>query len=177
MALNKVSQRVLDAVYARLSDPTSGFNPRFVTNAGIYGISPTFFQIEWAGTSQNFFFAQVNPDMLEQTSIFKYPMANMFIQESGHTGVERFHQFSGIIRCIFEVWLSWKNIRGKQNHEIYANCVEDVVYDVIQRVENQNWPNPLVYNGDIQCRRGPLTFAAENFRQRVGFSMLFQIHQ
>ncbi len=176
MSLNKVSQRVLDAVYARLSSATDGFNARLAINAPAYNL-PIFFQIEWTGTSQNFFFAQINPDMLEQTGIFKYPMACMYIQESGQTGDERFHQFSGVVRCIFEVYLSWKNIRGKQNHEAYANCVEDVVYDVIQRVENQNWAMPLVYNGMIQCRRGPLQFAAENFRQRVGFSMVFQIHQ
>ncbi len=177
MALVKVSQKVTDAVLARLSSSTSGYNVGMEAQTINYGIPSTFAQIDWSPQTQNFFLAQVNPDLLEQTSIFKYPLACLYTLESGQTGEQRFTQFSGIVRCVFELYLSWKAIKGLQNHEAYANCVEDVVYDVINRVENQNWGKPLVYNGNIQCRRGPLQFAAENWRQRVAFSMMFGLHQ
>ncbi len=175
MALNKVSQRILDAVYSRLS-ATDGFNTSMVTQAAQYSLD-SFIQIDWSTTSQNFMFGQMNPDLLEQTGIFKYPFSCLYIMESAQTGEEKFNQFSGNIRCIFEVYLSWRQIKGIQNFEKYPNCVEDVVFHVINRVENQNWGKPLVYNGGIQCKRGPLAFAGDNFRQRIGFSMMFQVHE
>ncbi len=175
--LNKISQRVLDAVYARLSDANTGFNVGIANNASNYGLSPNFIQIDWSSASQNFYFAQIDPALLETSGILKYPFACLYTKESAQTGEQRFNQFSGLIRCILEVNLSWTQIKGLQNHEIYSNCVEDVVYDVINRVENQNWGEPLVYNGGIQCKRGPLIFGAQNFRQVVGFSMLFGLHQ
>lgn len=177
MALNKVSQRVTTAVYARLSSNTTGVNPGFVANAPNYGIPTTYLNIDWSATSKNFFLGQWSPDMFEQTSICTYPLTCLYILQSRQTGEQRFNQFSGNIQCVFDMWLSWKQITGRIPFENYVNCIEDVVIDVMNRVENQNWGKPLVYNGNIECRRGPLQFAAENFRQRLGFSMLFQVHE
>jgi len=36
---------------------------------------------------------------------------------------------------VFEVNLSWVPIRGTQSREVYSSCVEDVVIDVFNRVE------------------------------------------
>lgn len=177
MALTTISQKILDAVYSRLSNATTGFNPSFASQAVQYSISPTFVQIDWSAQSQNFFFAQLGPDMLEQSSIFRYPLAFMYIGESAQIGTQKFAKYSANVRCVFELYLSWKNMKALQNYEKYTNCVEDVVVDVINRESNQNWGKPLVYNGNIQCKRAPVVFGAENFRQRMGFAMLFEIHQ
>ena len=174
--LNKVSQQVLTAVLSRLADQISGFNSGMSTNAGIYGIDTSYISIDWSSSSTNFYIAQVDPDLLEKTGLVKYPFACMYIKESGSTGDQKFTQFSGLVRCVLEFHMSWKQIKGLQNHEVYANCVEDVVYDVVNRVENQDW-SPLTYNGQIQCKRGPLVYGAENFKQVVGFSMMFQVNQ
>lgn len=174
--LNRVSHQVLTAVYNRLSDQSSGFNIGLSTAAAVYGISPTFAQIDWSPQSSNFYIAQIDPELLEKSGILRYPFACLYIKESGETNDQKFNQFSGLIRCIFEVHMSWGQIKGLQNHEVYANCIEDVVYDVINRVQNQNW-SPVVYNGQIQCKRGPLIYGAQNFKQVIGFSMLFQLHQ
>lgn len=175
--LNKVSQSAVDAAFSRLSHATTGFNPTFATAAAVYGIPTNFVSFDFTDASQNFWFGQINPDLLEQTAIFKYPLACMYIQESGQTGTQKFNQFSGVVRVIVEVYLSWKEIKGKHNFEKYCSCVEDTMIDVFNRVENQDWSYPVVYNGGIQCRRGPLSFAAENFRQRVAFSLLFEVHR
>lgn len=177
MALNTVSQRVLDAVYARLSSVTSGFNVGIVNQAPNYNLSPNFVEIDWGQNSTNFYFAQIDPLLLEQSGILRYPFACMYIKESAQTGEQRFNQFSGLVRCVFEVHLAWTQIKGLRNHEAYCNCVEDVVIDVINRVENQNWGKPLVYNGGIQSKRGPLVYGAKNFKQPIGFQMLFGIHE
>lgn len=177
MALNKVSSRIVDAVYARLSAPISGVNAGIIIQAPTYGLPPDLLNVNWTPQSKNFAFGQVTSDIMEKTGIFTYPFCCLYILETAQTGEQRFNQFSGAIRCLFEVFLSWRSIKGMQNYEAYPNCVEDVVFDVINRKENQNWGSPLVYNGNIQCRRGPLEMAAENFRQRLTFHMLFGLHQ
>jgi hypothetical protein len=175
--LNKVSQQVLDAMYARLSSPTTGFNPSIVSQAAKYGIPANFVSIDWSATSQNFYFDQIDSELLEASSPIQYPFSCLYILDSAFTGTQKFVQFSGIIRCIFEVNLSWISAKGMQNREVYPNCVEDVVFDVINRVENQNWPEPLVYNGGIQCKRGRTIFGAQNWKKKLAFATLFEIHQ
>ncbi len=61
--------------------------------------------------------------------------------------------------------------------EVYVNCVESTVISIANEVQNQNWGKPMVYNGGIQCRRGPLTFDGQNWRQKVGFAFLLEIHE
>jgi len=176
MAVAQISQRVLAAIKSRLVAGSGGFNQLMISQARAYGLEP-FLTIDFSATSTNFFLAQVAPDLLEQTAIFTYPLLCLYILESEVTNDQKFQTFSGAVRAIIDVYLSYKNIRGKQDHESYASCVEDVVIDIMNREANQNWGNPLVYNGDIRCKRGPLLFAAENWRQRVGFSLLFGVHE
>lgn len=176
MALDKVSQRVLDAVYARLN-ASNGYNAGIAAQAVNYSIDPATMQLDFSPTSQNFYFDQIDTDLLERSGAIKYPFGCLYILESAQTNTQKFVQFSGVVRCIFEINLSWIQIRGIQNREIYSNCVEDVVIDVINRVENQNWGKPLVYNGQIQSKRGPSIFGAQNYKKKIGFSMIFELHQ
>lgn len=174
--LDKVSQRVLDAVYTRLS-AANGYNAGIAAQAPFYGINASTMQLDFSAASQNFYFDQIDSESLEKSGTIKYPFACLYILESAQTNEQKFAQFSGAIRCVFEVNISWVPIRGTQNREVYSNCIEDVVIDVINRVDNQNWGKPLVYNGQIQCKRGPTVYGAQNFRKKVGFSMIFGLHQ
>lgn len=174
--LDKVSQRVVDAVYSRLS-ASNGFNAGMAAQTLVYGLPPDFFIIDWSETSQNFYFDQIDTELLEKSGTIKYPFASLYIYETIQTNDQKFTQFSGVVRCIFEVNLSWTPIRGTQNREAFSSCVEDVVFDVINRVDNQNWGKPLVYNGLIQCKRGPTAFGAQNFKKKLAFLMTFGVHQ
>jgi hypothetical protein len=174
VSLYAVSQQVLTAVYNRLSDPVTGFNPGVVTNAPNYGITNPL-QVDWSPSSMNFTFGQIDPSLVDDTGILTYPFVTLYTKESAQDGNQRFTQFSGIIRAIFECNLSFIPIKGQQNFEAYGNMLEDVVIDVINRTANQNWGKPITYNGQIQCKRGPVLYGAENFKQQVGFSMLFRV--
>jgi hypothetical protein len=174
MAVSMISQNVWNQVYARLSAPSGGFNDGLAANAVNYGLS-TFIQVSWTAPSNNFFPGQVDFQDLETSGILKYPAACLYILESANANLEKFHQFSGPVRCVFEVGLSWTSIKGQVPFDSYANCVEDVVIDVVNRMENQDWTNNVSYNGQIQCKRGPITFGAQNYRQKVGFSMMFEV--
>lgn len=176
MALQKVSQKVIDAVYARLN-AADGYNAGITTQAPVYGISASALQLDFSATSQNFYFDQIDSELLEKSGIIRYPFGCLYVLESIQTNDQKFNQFSGLVRCVFEVSISLVPIRGVLNRESYSNCVEDVVIDVINRVENQNWGHPLVYNGNIQCKRSPTTYSAQNYKKTVGFSMLFGVHQ
>jgi hypothetical protein len=174
--LGKVSSQVLDAVYARLS-AANGYNSGIATQAPLYNLTAAAMQLDFSSSSQNFYFDQIDSEDLEKSGTIKYPFACLYILDSAQTGEQKFSQFSGIIRCVFEVNLSWVPIRGTQSREVYSSCVEDVVIDVFNRVENQNWGKPLVYNGQIQCRRGPTMFGAQNFKKKLWFSAVFGLHQ
>lgn len=174
--LGKVSQQVLDAVYARLS-AANGYNAGVVLQAPVYGLAAATMQLDFSASSQNFYFDQIDSELLEKSGTIKYPFGCLYILDSTQTNEQKFAQFSGAIRCIFDVYLSWVALRGTQSREIYSSCVEDVVIDVINRVDNQDWGKPLVYNGQIQCRRGPTVYGAQNYKKRVSFVMMFQLHQ
>jgi hypothetical protein len=175
-ATNQIAQQVLSAVYARLS-ASGGFNAGIIAQAPLYGLPTNFIQLDWSPTSQNFFFDQIDPDSVEATGIISYPGACLYVDESFQTGVQKFTKFSGTILIVFEVWLSWVPMKEMQLRENYSNCVEDVVVDVINRVSSQNWGFPLVYNGMMRCKRGQTRFGAQNFKKKLSFSMVFELHQ
>ena len=173
---NQISQLVLNAVYTRLA-AADGYNFTIANQANLYNINPNDLLLDFSATSQNFYFDQIDAAMLEQSASIKYPFACLYILESAHTGEQKFTTFSGLVRCVFEVTLSWVGVRGTQNREGMSNCIEDSVIDIINRVSNQNWGEPLVYNGQIQCRRGPTSFGANNWKKKIGFSLFFGLHQ
>jgi hypothetical protein len=122
-------------------------------------------------------FGQIDPLLVEKSGIMTYPFCCLYVRESANTNIQKFNQFSGQVRCVFDVYLSWIPIKGLQNFDAYPNCVEDVVFDVINRELNQDWAMPVVYNGMAQARRGPVIYGAQNWKQQIGFSFVFEVHQ
>jgi hypothetical protein len=181
MSVLQISDLAVQAIYNRLSHPTTGFNATFVENATAHGIPADYISIDFdPQTTKNFAFAYLEPDAIEQSMTASFPFATLYCMESDNLrgDPQKFSSFSGIVRIVFEVFLSWKPILGKAvRFDRYGSCVESAVVDVINRVENQNWGHPLAYNGNIQCRRGPLQFAAENWRQRISFSIIVGVHK
>lgn len=171
----QVSDLPLAAVFNRISDAVTGFNPLFQQQAPLYSVSPTFCQFDFTTASFNFCFGQVDPDQIEVTGDIKYPFACMYVLDSANTNEIKFTTFSGPVRVILDIYLSWGQIRGLPNFEKYVNCVESVVVSIANGLANQDWQKPLTYNGGVQCRRGPLMFAGENWRQKVGFSFLLLV--
>ncbi len=174
----QVSDVVLDSVFSTLSNQSTGFNPLFRQQAPVYGIAPDYAQFNFTDTSKNFVRGQVDPDQFEVTGEVGYPFGCLYILESANTNLTKFSTFSGMVRVIFDVYLSWGPIRGIPNFEKYCNCVESVVISSMNTWARQSsFMRPLAYNGSVQCRRGPATFAAENWRQKLGFSFLIEVDE
>lgn len=178
MAVTDISDKVLDAALARISHASTGLNATWAAYAPTKGLSASLINFDYTIDSQNFFLAQINPDLFEQTGILRYPCACLYVLESAQTGTQKFNKFSGVVQLVMELYLSWGDIKGNKIHfDRQCNAIEAVLVDVFNRVENQNWGKPLVYNGMIRCRRGPLSFAGENWRQRIGCSLVFEVHE
>lgn len=172
----QVSNVALASVFTTLSDPIVGFNPLFIQQAPVFEISPTFAQFDFTTTSKNFVQGQVDPDQFEISGEIGYPFGCIYVLESVNSNLVKPTTFSGMVRVIFDVYLSWGSIRGLPNFEKYCNCIESVVISVMNSWNRQaSFTRPLAYNGQVQCRRGPLTFAAENWRQKLGFSFMFEV--
>lgn len=174
----RVSDVALDSVFSTISDLTTGFNPLFRQQAAVYGIPPTYAQFDFTDTSKNFVRGQVDPDQYETSGEIGYPFGCLYVLESVNSNLTKFSTFSGMIRIIFDVYLSWGQIRGIPNFEKYCNCVESAVVSAMNTWTRQaSFTRPLSYNGSVQCRRGPAIFAGSNWRQKLGFSFVFQIDE
>lgn len=173
--LYQVSNLVADAVFSRISDPNTGINPLFRQCATLLGIDPYFLNFDFSPTSSNFYRAYVDPVELDVSGIVTYPFGCMYTLESAQDNHQKFTIFSGLVREVVDIYLSWTEIRGINDFEVYTHCVENAMISFANGTANQNFGKPITYNGNIQCKRGPLTFAAENWRQKVGFSLMFRI--
>lgn len=179
-----VGQTILDLVYARLSNAANGFNATFATTAASSAYQLTPFTINFQLTnSENFFYGQFDPDLLEVTGIFSYPFMTMYVLSSKNQNFEKFSQFSGAVQVVVEIHMSWKNITGRRvNFEKWLNCLEDVMVDLMNRMTHpdgtdaQSWGQTAVWNGDIACKRGALRMAGGNFEQKIGFSLTFGLN-
>ena len=172
----QISDVALNSVFSTLSDPAAGFNPLFIQQATAYGVPPTYAQFDFTDASKNFIIGQVDPDQYETTGEIGYPFGCLYVLESANTNLTKFSTFSGMVRVILDVYLSWGPIRGIPNFEKYCNCVESAVISAMNLWERQaSFIKPLSYNGVVQCRRGPAVFGGENWRQKLGFSFMIEV--
>ena len=172
----RISDVALDSVFDTFSNVETGLNPLWFQQAPLYGISPTWAQFDFTDDSDNFIRGQVDADQYETSGEINYPFACLYVLESANTNNIKFATFSGMVRVVLDVYLSWGPIRGIPNFEKYCNCMESTVVSAINTWTNQaSFTRPLAYNGQVQCRRGPAIFAGENWRQKIGFSFLFEV--
>lgn len=175
MAIVDFSNEVLNQCFARLSDPVKGFNPLYASLLSSYTPELKPIVLDFTGPSVNFAFMQLeDADMLEQSGFVKYPFVNMYTLESANRNLEKFNKFAGQVRVGIEFWLSFPKQRQTFNYEAMPGCVEAVMYHIYNRQDDQGWQNNVVYNGNMSCRKAPLRFAGENWRQRLGFSLIFE---
>lgn len=170
-----ISGEVRAQCFNRLASSTTGFNPLYAAQVTLNPSQLKPVVIDFTSPSNNFLFGQIgDADRLEQTGFLKYPFVNMYTLESGNGNLEKFNSFAGQIRVGIEFWLSFPQQRQLFDFEAIPDAVEAVMYYIFNRQDDQDWTNNVVYNGQMSSRRSPLVFAGENWRQRVGFSLIFQ---
>lgn len=172
--MTQIGRKVREAVIVRLSDTTRGFNAAYNSIAASYNIPPI--NLNYTSLSQDFYIGQVNADDLEKSGIFKYPLMALYVVDATNQNFQKFAKFSGNIRVNVDFWQSWGSLRGLHDFEIYGDVFEQAFIDVLNRENNQNFGAPLVYNGDVVIKRGPVALGGQNWRQRITATSLFQVH-
>ena len=175
MAIVDFATEIRNQCFTRLSDPVKGFNPLYASRLTSYSPELKPIVLDFTGPSVNFGFMQLSDsDMLEQSGYIKYPFVNMYTLETANRNFEKFNKFAGQVRVGIEFWLSFPKQRQTFDFEAIPGCVESVMYHIYNRQDDQGWQNNVVYNGNMSSRRAALTFSGENWRQRLGFSLLFE---
>lgn len=182
MARTPISHTARVAVYNRFKDPDIGFNKLIQQANADYSLSPQIAQVDFGPTSRNLVFGQINPIMLEQTDVFRFPLICIYSHGATNKNLEKFVKFAGQVIIGVDIWWSWVKSNARQNFDDYMDAIEESVVEIVNGFGpsgkgdvTQNWGSNLVYNGGVSCSRTPLVFGADNWLQSVETRLVFNM--
>lgn len=181
-------QTALLQIISRLSNPSDGFNATFnsISTGSIFTISSaalTNMAIDFTSTpSKNFSIGSVDSSDFEETSPYRYPLLMVYTKSSVNKNRHKFQTFSGDVVVGIDVMLSWKHNNALKDFESYANCVSATVYTIMNRSrqeseQDQDWSPEVSYNGDIGLVKSGIKRAADNWYQKLQFTLVFEVNQ
>lgn len=175
---------VTQAVYARLSSATLGFNQAYAAIQPTYvdfttSLAIPAWTIDWSNNSNNFVYGMVAPDLIEESSPLQYPVltitADAAVADRPGTKERVIYQtFTGKVRAIVQVILSWTEEQVR-DFESWPNAVSAAMYSVVNNTANQNWGAGIVYCADMDSQKSPVILAGTNWRRQVLFPMTFRV--
>jgi len=164
----QVSKLFRDAVIAKLSHATTGFNARLAAVASTYGI--TAFEIDFT-TGSNFFQGALTPDVLARSSRVQAPFMCLYATGWHNENQEKSRVFSGPVDLTLDVELAWQQDNPDEtNFESMADAVEDVILATLNESTHSGWGS-VVYAKQIECVRSPVSLDASSFSQSLSFNM------
>jgi hypothetical protein len=178
----KISSRPLEALLAKLRDPSKGFNFQIAAKSGAYRLKPYTLDFPpdiYSKNTVNFFMGQVNPEQISDQGPVGHTRAWLYTFSSDNQNYEKPSNFSGTIRVGLDFNLEWTCSASDQNFETPSLLLEDAVSEIIQPYQAQNWGTDVVYNGAFSCQRTMVdqssSGSTKELRQLVLFRMLFQL--
>lgn len=170
----KISNLARATVRAVLAQPVTGFNARFAGVALDYGLQP--FTIDWSPSSKQVWDAPLDPEDLDATSPARYPLVMLYAVASANRNLRKFSLFSGQVEVALDWHISWKRGNAPRDAELVADAIEDTVYQVVNDADFQAVAAaPLIWNGDISLRRGPLLMGGEHWLRTLAFRLTFEV--
>lgn len=180
---------VLTAIYDRLSSLTIGFNPNYkaiqpnyYTRDGSY-VDPI--DIDFSRQSVNFRYGLVAPDLVEEVGVISYPLLSITADRlvswpAGSNRRVHFQQYSGTVIAAIQMHLSWI-AAGLVDFETWPNAVIDAMYTTMHApsvsaptVPN-SWGSGVTFGYDLNCQKGPVLQAGENWRRTITFQGSFEV--
>ncbi len=128
---HQISRIVRTAVYARIVDPTIGFNPLMAYQNWRYQLKPPINMIDITEKSKNFIFGQITAATELPTTSFKFPLVALYTHGITNKTFIKFRQFSGQVVLGLDVWYSWTDSNARQDYETYADAIEEVVVEIV----------------------------------------------
>jgi hypothetical protein len=168
----QISKRVRAALFARLS---ARFNTVLAAAAASYGVQPFTIDFNSVPGSPNFFYGQLDPDDIEESSTFKYPLMTLYTVTSANQAAQKPALFAGVVRVGLDVHLSWRQGKATIDFEAMGDLVEETMTTVMNDLTQQNWGSNVLYSGKMGLDRGPVRMGGENWRQQLRFSFLFDV--
>lgn len=179
--MSRISRQVRNAALTRLSDVSTGFNPRLtlaLADAGLVLPYGFVLPIDFSPASLNFFQADIVPADIDTTSASTYPAMVLFSNRSRDAKLEKFNLFAGPVFISIKFFVSWINSRLLPDFETFGDCVEEAMYGTFNDPALRDWGNALgvVWNGDISFERSRLTQDAKNWLQSYHIPLTFELH-
>lgn len=177
----QISILPMNAIISKLGNASTGFNQKLDDVAlATYGVPP--FTISFpvdvkANPTTSFFFVQLDPEAILDSSLAKKDFMSLFIPSSDNQNFEKPRDFSGLVEVGLDVILSFlPEEMQKGNFESKHLAVEDAVTEVLQPTGQQNWGAGVVYNGEFNCQRSVLIEGgSESWYQVMAWRFTFQV--
>ena len=166
------------AIYNRISDATLGYNAQVTAIASNYTNVDTSLLLigSWALGGANFLFGRVNPDALDQSSDFTYPVCSIDIGPvEPDQGLVLSAVYSGRIPVVIDLHLSWPEASAIPNFAEFCDCAEAAMFMSINNVSNLNYGSGMAYNGKLALSRSPIALAGSGWRRTLTFVAPFTV--
>ncbi len=155
-----ISRLARAAVYQRLADPDTGFNPTFEASridARLPVPRGMRFNIDFSPTSKNFFQANLLPADLDATSNFTSPYMTLFSTNMQNRNLEKFRAFAGTVQIGINFFVVWTGSGAFTDMETPGDLYEEALVSTFNADGVAEWAQEfdprIVYNGDIHIRR------------------------
>lgn len=169
----QISKYVRDAIKGKLSDPRTGFNPRLAAIAEDYGIEP--WAVDWSNTSSNFLFGRIAPQPVEESSVLTYPLTTIDVVRAQDTRRVLFATFAGTVTAVIDVHHSWPDQSVIADFASMVDATEDAMVSVLNNVEDQDWPQGMLWAGKVTVQRNPIIAGGYGWLQTETFICQFEL--
>ena len=175
----QISKAIRSAILIQLQGTTgnaNGVNDRIAALATAYGIPPYPNPLfDWTDNSVSFFFGQIDPAALEESSPFTYPLLTIDCPRSQNTNRVKFATFAGPVVAVIDVHHSWEEDSAIHDFASFVDATEDAVIGCLNNQSVQTWPGNLLWNGQVMASRGPIRAGGQGWLQSLRFTCNFEL--
>jgi hypothetical protein len=160
-----VSSAARGAVLARLADAVYGFNANHADAAAAGGAQPI--AVNWnPATSKQLFLSFLSPDAIEDTTAFTFPVVCVYSARSASTNRAKYNVFSGEVHVYVDIHWASKSSAAPRDSEREMDAIENALIACFNA--RPDWAgDDVVYGGDIELQRLPVTKTSSNWRQTI----------
>lgn len=182
-----IFQLVNDNLYARITDPSTGYNTNMASGiaASYPSLTTAQNQIDWNPANGQYFLGEINPNDIEETASTKFVAGKghyvyaMLWTDSGMDDQHiKFEQFSGEVFATVQLVYSWRkgNPVG-QDFETPLNAAIDAMVATVNGQQVQGWASPIAYKGDLRVSKSPTAIGGDYWRRLLRFRLSFYVDQ
>jgi hypothetical protein len=178
MSHNSTGRMVREKIRAVLTDDTYGWNAQIaalVSSTDWEGIppdDPLWYPIDFSDNRQ-FRETSILPENLEEGTI-RFPFITVYSSSSTNEnqGRSKGLHFTAVVTAVVNVILSWEASQPV-NTELRGDLVEHLLINIFHR--QSVWNNSVTFNGESAIERTAISTGAENWRQGIAASFVFQV--